>query len=266
MRIAGYDFNVLKTAGYVSKLKRLHVHEPTCVAVMMLGLLFASTCHALLVGSPLRSEGPRLRRVVLEGANPTLSSAALGLARQREKKVLVPRARLTLPVLTTTEEVELSREGSVERQQRRGRVGEAMIAVDTARSADEVWTTLCDVASWSELMRGVRSSTVREKRRGAIRAGFRVTKLRLPANVVFELPQTLDDDRTATIPFYLDTSCTNIAVDSLEGFWHVEPSPSGDAKTRVWLCANIGACAVVPDAAVDYVARKGLRRATEWLL
>jgi len=180
--------------------------------------------------------------------------------------VVVPRwTNASLPTLSVDEDLALKMTGSVERQRRRGRVGEAMIVVDSPLPPSEIWASLNDVESWSRLMRGVRSSAVRERRRRRVRAAFHVTKLRLPANIVLEAPGPLDDTNTGALPFYLDTSCTNIAVDSLDGFWYVEPSPADGAVTRVWLCASVGACAIVPDVAVDYVAKKGLRRATEWL-
>lgn len=165
-----------------------------------------------------------------------------------------------MPRLTTDEEIRLGRDGVVERQRRQGRVGVAFIVVDTRLSTDDVWSQLQDVGTWSRVMRGVRNSFVRERRRdGALRAAFQITKLRLPANVVFYAPDG------AILPFALDKQCANLAVDSLDGYWRVEPSPNDPALTRVWLAAEVSACAIVPNVAIDYVASKALRRATAWL-
>ncbi|KAJ8609634.1 hypothetical protein CTAYLR_006271 [Chrysophaeum taylorii] len=163
-------------------------------------------------------------------------------------------------LLSLEEEIRLGRYGSVERQRRRGRVGEAFIVVDSALPPDEIWRNLVDVEGWTRLMRGVRSATVRERRRdGTLRAGFQITKLRLPANIILRAPQA------GYVRFQLDNQCTNLAVDGLEGYWHVAPSPNADSLTRVCLAATVSACRIVPNAAIDYVASKALRRATAWL-
>ena len=171
----------------------------------------------------------------------------------------IPRA-VALPHLSLEEEIRLGQRGVVERQRRKGRVGDAIIVVDSKLSEADIWENLSDVRRWSSLMRGVKSSTIRETRRyGSVRAHFKVTKLRLPANVVFR-------PTSSTILFDLDKDCRNIALDSLKGFWHIEPSPNGQNLTRVWLAASVAACAIVPNVAIDYVASKALRRATNWLI
>lgn len=219
---------------------------------------------ALLSRSPLPSQ--RLSPPALAVVHPRVSTYLVTDAQgQRSPYARHATTNATLPVLSLGEQRQLTYYGSLERQRRAGRVGEALVAIDSMLAADAVWAKLCDVAAWSHLMRGVRSSVVREQRRGAVRAAFQVTKLRLPANIVLELPGGLDASGSGTIPFYLDKSVANIAVDSLQGFWHVEPSPNDQYVTRVWLCASVGACAIVPNGAVDYVASKALRRATAWL-
>lgn len=231
-----------------------------------LGLLtfFATLFHAtaLLTRSPFPTQ--RLLPPALSIVHPRVSTY-LVTDSQGGFAPLAPRNATTLPVLSVGEQRQLSYYGSLERQRRCGRVGEALVAIDSTLAADAVWANLCNVAAWSRLMRGVRSSVVREQRLGAVRAAFQVTKLRLPANIVLELPTGLDASGSGTIRFYLDKSVANIAVDSLQGFWHVEPSPNDQYVTRVWLCASVGACAIVPNVAVDYVAGKALRRATAWL-
>lgn len=212
-------------------------------------LLFLSRSSALRAG-------PQPMTMV---ANPRLSPSlpfAPASATVSQKPVFTTTAK---PELTPNELRQLEAEGSVKRQRREGRVGSAMIAVDTDIPASEVWRQIRDVSSWSQVMRGVRSSKVRERRRGVVRAGFSVTKLRIPANIVLEMPR----DNEGPVRFYLDKSCTNIAVDSLDGYWLVEPID--ETSTRVWLCADVAACKVVPRAAIDYVASKALGRATAWL-
>ena len=168
-------------------------------------------------------------------------------------------------------------------------------------------------------MRGLRSARVRGVDGGSVRAAFKVTKLRLPANLVVT-------PGGAVVTFGLDAAAPNVAVERLAGAWRVEPRDGGGC--RVALTASVEACRAVPrapprpgrradatrrrararagraretdrrdpdraprrrsvgrgaadgagrpgapgprvapaGAAVDYVARKAMRRATEWLL
>jgi len=172
------------------------------------------------------------------------------------------RRRVALPHLSLEEEIRLGQKGFVERQRRQGGTGDAFIVVDSKLSMEEIWSTLANVPRWHSIMRGVKSSTVKETTRdGAVRAKFTVTKLRLPANLVLR-----PSAEARTVLFGLDDKCANIAIDSLQGFWHCEPSPNGGDRTRVWLAASVAACAIVPNLAIDYVASKALRRATQWLV
>jgi len=188
------------------------------------------------------------------------SSTTGGQQQQPQQRRRQPKKRtVTLPHLSLEEEIRLGQRGFVERQRRKGGVGDAFIVVDSALAPDEIWSKLTNVARWSDMMRGVKSSTVRERKPdGSLRAHFKVTKLRLPANVVLKA-------EASTVLFHLDKGETNVAIDSLQGFWHCEPSPNGKDLTRVWLAASVAACAVVPNLAIDYVASKALRRATNWL-
>lgn len=230
-------------------------------------------------GVALQPSPKSLRRqptTEVAGSITSRKAAAVGLdsLRRPPSTDRVPAKQVShdysLPVLTPFEQDRLATQGRVERRSRRNRVGEAFVVVDTKLPADLVWSALLDINTWSSRMRGVRSSLVREERNEAIRAAFKVTKLRLPANLVFtplaEDPVPTDPTVAAprTLAFTLDDECTNLAVENLVGFWHVEDLPDGRG-TRVYLKASIGACALVPMSALDYVADKALARATEWL-
>ena len=90
-----------------------------------------------------------------------------------------------------------------------------------------------------------------------VRAGFQLTKLRLPANLAFEV----SGPRELTVA--LDADARNVAIERLAGAWRVEEREGGGC--RVSLAARVEACRVVPARVVDYVAERALRRATKWL-
>mmetsp|Transcript_14661 Transcript_14661/g.17785 ORF Transcript_14661/g.17785 Transcript_14661/m.17785 type:complete len:272 (+) Transcript_14661:1-816(+) len=211
---------------------------------------------------------PRTIETIPFPAIPQTSQSSLRKDTNSPSKPTLQRA-VALPHLSIDEEIRLGKSGSVERQRRRGRIGDAFIVVDSALPFETVWETLLQISNWSMLMRGVKSSKIHATSRiknaltGApteLRAGFSITKLRIPANLVLKT-----SDISHTITFELDKSRTNLALDALQGFWHIEPSPNGNGLTRVWLAASVQACAVVPNVAIDYVASKALRRATKWL-
>lgn len=184
------------------------------------------------------------------------------------------------PQLTSEELRTLARTGRVERRERSGKRGSAFVVVETCAAPTEIWSVLVDVESWQSKMRGVKSVTVRERYTARAptaatavpptmtqRATFHVTKLRLPANLVLAARGSAvseDGAFEAVMNFGLDKSRTNLAVEQLDGSWRVERGAT-DKLTRVWLQADVGACALVPPSALDYVADKALRRATAWI-
>ncbi|KAJ1462633.1 hypothetical protein M885DRAFT_505622 [Pelagophyceae sp. CCMP2097] len=196
-------------------------------------------------------------------ASSLRSPAAVAAARQPAYE------EYALPQLSRAERDLLVSTGRVERVSRRGRVGDAFVVVDTSLSVDEAWRRISDVADYPSLMRGIRTSTVRRNTasNGAsdVRAGMKLTRLRLPANIVFTPVAEADADAARTLRFALDAQCTNLAVEYITGLWHVEAAAEDPSKTRIWLKASVGACALVPMYALDYVAAKALKRATEWL-
>ena len=122
---------------------------------------------------------------------------------------------------------------------------------------EEAYAAVADVASYATRMRGVRSAKTKTTE-SLTRAAFKVTKFRLPANLVFA-----PDPARLRVAFALDAERTNVAVERLAGCWHVSPRPGGGS--RVSLRASVEACKIVPAAAVAYVAEKALARATALL-
>ena len=72
-------------------------------------------------------------------------------------------------------------------------------------------------------MRGLRSARVRGVDGGTVRAAFKVTKLRLPANLVVT-------PGGAVVTFGLDAAAPNVAVERLAGAWRVEPRDGGGCR------------------------------------
>ena len=173
----------------------------------------------------------------------------------------VPAMLQPMHALTAAERDTLDREGAVERRSRLGRVGRALVVVDSAMAPDAAWAAVRDVAAWPRRMRGVKRARVAAGRGGALRAALAVTKLRLPANLVF----TEEDagENAHVLRFSLDRDRANVALEAVDGAWRVAPRAGGGC--RVSLEAEVGACAIVPASLVDAVAEKALRRATAWL-
>jgi hypothetical protein len=68
----------------------------------------------------------------------------------------------------------------------------------------------------------------------------------------------------------LDENRGNPVLRVAEGFWYVQPIPSGTGKpednmSRIWFSANVVASRLLPTPVVDYAAERALRRATTWL-
>ena len=162
------------------------------------------------------------------------------------------------PTLSAADELEMRRAGRVEKVERQGRIGAAWTVVDSPLDANEAWTIISEVENYSKTIRGVRAATLRpETQRNVVRAGFSLTKLRLPANLAFEVT----GPRELTIA--LDSETRNVAIEALAGVWRIEARESGGC--RVSLSARVEACRAVPGRVVDYVAVRALGRATKWL-
>ena len=162
------------------------------------------------------------------------------------------------PRLTAADEALLRRSGRVERVERDGRVGAAWAVVDSAMAADDAWTVIREVENYDRTIRGVKAAALKPATApDVVRAGFQLTKLRLPANLAFEV----SGPRELTVA--LDADARNVAIERLAGAWRVEEREGGGC--RVSLAARVEACRVVPARVVDYVAERALRRATKWL-
>ena len=174
------------------------------------------------------------------------------------------RSNIESPYLTGSERLRLTRDGEIQRKDRKGRGGECLHVVETSLSAEECWSAIQDVSNWSELMRGIKSSTVHERRRdGCLRASFTVTKFRLPAALLIKEDRcTVDPDR-CVMHFELDPESPSIAVQRCSGRWVVERVKGG--LTRISLVANIKATRIVPNTVIDFVAARALDRATGWI-
>ena len=168
----------------------------------------------------------------------SLAAACSGLTTTVTKTLPAPPPA---PRLTAADEALLRRSGRVERVERDGRVGAAWAVVDSAMAADDAWTVIREVETAPDV----------------VRTGFQLTKLRLPANLAFEV----SGPRELTVA--LDADARNVAIERLAGAWRVEEREGGGC--RVSLAARVEACRVVPARVVDYVAERALRRATKWL-
>ena len=177
----------------------------------------------------------------------------------------LPSAALVPPRLTGTERRVLLRVGEVQRKSRRGREGECLTVVETALASEDCWERITDVANWSSLLRGVRSSKVVDDGRadGRVRADFLFTKLRLPATLLLRADRcTVFPDR-CELHFELDPASPSCAVKRCTGKWVVERA--SDGATRVSLKADIQATRLVPGQVVDFVAERALDRAVAWI-
>ena len=249
-----------------SNIDELVIHGLIVEMRTMLVLSLLSVASALVGPSPRAAV-----RGVAAGAAPLplpteAASPSIARALGASYAAAAPRSR-DFPALSATEARTLARDRYVERRSRSGRVGSAFVIVDTDVAPAAAWAALTDLPSWATRMRGVRAARVRQVRGdGAVRAAFSVTKLRLPANLVFAEvgdPGDPGGGGGRVLSFSLDRACANIALEAVDGAWRVEPRAGGGS--RVTLAAEIGACKIVPSNAVDYVASKALRRATEWL-
>ena len=185
----------------------------------------------------------------------SLAAACSGLTATVTKTLPAPPPA---PRLTAADEALLRRSGRVERVERDGRVGAAWAVVDSAMAADDAWTVIREVENYDRTIRGVKAAALKPATApDVVRAGFQLTKLRLPANLAFEVsgPRELTVAR--------DADARNVAIERLAGAWRVEEREGGGC--RVSLAARVEACRVVPARVVDYVAERALRRATKWL-
>ena len=185
----------------------------------------------------------------------SLAAACSGLTTTVTKTLPAPPPA---PRLTAADEALLRRSGRVERVERDGRVGAAWAVVDSAMAADDAWTVIREVENYDRTIRGVKAAALKPATApDVVRAGFQLTKLRLPANLAFEV----SGPRELTVA--LDADARNVAIERLAGAWRVEEREGGGC--RVSLAARVEACRVVPARVVDYVAERALRRATKWL-
>lgn len=185
----------------------------------------------------------------------SLAAACSGLTTTVTKTLPAPPPA---PRLTAADEALLRRSGRVERVERDGRVGAAWAVVDSAMAADDAWTVIREVENYDRTIRGVKAAALKPATApDVVRAGFQLTKLRLPANLAFEV----SGPRELTVA--LDADARNVAIERLAGAWRVEEREGGGC--RVSLAARVEACRVVPARVVDYVAERALRRATRWL-
>ena len=198
-------------------------------------------------------------------APPARHTTQLHAAAVKQRTALpatLPEGLFDAPKLTATEQLRLGRDGELRRTNRRGRGGECLQVVETALSPEQCWKQIRDVAEWSTLMRGVKSSRAAAPRAdGVVRANFAVTKLRLPCALL------LKEDRSGAgghvLDFTLDPESPRVAVQRCSGRWTVERAAGG--RTRVSLCAEIKATRLVPGQVVDYVATRALDRAVAWI-
>ena len=84
-------------------------------------------------------------------------------------------------------------------------------------AADDAWTVIREVENYDRTIRGVKAAALKPATApDVVRAGFQLTKLRLPANLAFEV----SGPRELTVA--LDADARNVAIERLAGAWRVE--------------------------------------------
>lgn len=169
----------------------------------------------------------------------------------------------SIPVLTEEDIRQLQLGEDVQKQFVSGHTGSGYVAMDLMASPEDIWALLTDYAGYENMIGTVRSATIQP---GATpertAAAYTLSKFKLKVNVVQNF-----DPAAQQLFFELDRSGRNLILKDALGVWAVETEAEGlqPGHIRLWLCAEICVCRVVPRKIIDYASRKALPRATTWI-
>lgn len=194
---------------------------------------------------------------VQEASSPSSRGAVWGLVLPEARQ---PR-RPPLPRLTDGEQMRLLLGERIEKQERIGRVGTGIVAVDVEADISVVMAVLTDLDRYVLRIPTMRDVRIFRQGNQVVSAQFCLSRFRLEINTDMKV-----DLERNMFEFRLDPTRPTMALQEARGFWYVEKAEGRpEGWSRVWLKAMVKCDPLLPNFIVDYAASQALPRASGWL-
>jgi len=204
------------------------------------------------------------------------------------EKVTIDPLPFTLPRLSDEQLALLASGERIQEQSKMGREGSGFVVLDVDAPPYVVWECLLDFERYPDYISTVRSmrmftnnaltssylaekpvlpgagrSTRHYGNASISRASFVLSKFQLNIAAVHKYQP---HPAGHYMIFTLDKACKNMVLKDAKGIWYTETDPDGkQGTTRIWLLCEVKVSSVLPSMIVDYVAKRAMPRATNWL-
>ena len=248
-----------------------------------------SNMTGLVLESPDSEQQTSVDTKTAEPTAAKSSTAGVSVDSLLNAEQLVDPLPFQLPQLSQEQRDRLAAGDRIQEQSKMGREGSGFVVLDVKAPPYVVWECLLDFEDYPQYISTVKSmsmftnthlassylaekpvlpGTGREMRHygtaSISRASFVLSKFKLKIAAVHKYQPHPDGHYMV---FTLDRACKNVVLKDAKGIWYTEQNPDGlgEDVTRVWLLCELKVSSILPTMIVDYVAKRAMPRATNWL-